>query len=203
MRLAISALLLARIFATPARADEVLWTLDPNHTSVEFSVEHMLVSRVRGVFLRVSGSGRFDSADRRKSSIEVVIDTASLSSNQEARDAHLKSDAFFDVKQFPSMVFKSRRVEIDRKGRVRMFGDLTIKNVTREVELEVKGPTAELKDLDGHVRIGASATCKLDRRDFGLTWNRKLESGGLLVGHEVLITIETEFIKKQPESSVH
>lgn len=174
---------------------QITYELDPAHTAVHFSVRHMMVSNVRGEFGKTSGKVIFDPASPANSTVEATIDVSTISTRDEQRDGHLKSADFLDVEKFPSITFRSTKVEAGEGGG-KVTGDLTIHGVTREITLEVEGPTAEAKDPWGNQRIGASATAKLSRKDFGLVWNASLETGGVLVGDEVKITIDVEAIRK-------
>jgi polyisoprenoid-binding protein YceI len=154
----------------------------------------MMVSNVRGQFTKVSGTIKFDSANPANSSVEATIDAASIDTHDPQRDTHLKSDDFFDVGKFPTLTFRSKRIEVHIDGG-KVTGDLTMHGVTEEITLDVEGPTPENKDPWGKYRIGLSATTKLSRKDFGLTWNSALETGGVLVGDEVKITIDVEAVR--------
>ena len=182
--------------ATSVGAQPAAWTIDSAHTTVEFSVRHMMVSNVKGAFGSISGAATWDGRNLSTASVEAVIDVASISTREPKRDAHLKSADFFDVEKFPTLTFKSTKIEAAGAGQAKMTGDLTIRGVTKSVVLDVTGPTPEVKDLSGGVRVGASAATTISRKDFGLHWNRALEAGGVLVGDEVKITIDVELIKK-------
>ncbi|MGA2753547.1 MAG: YceI family protein [Terracidiphilus sp.] len=170
------------------------YEIDPTHSSAHFSVRHMMVSNVRGQFTKVSGTIKFDPANPASSSVEATINAASIDTHDPQRDTHLKSGDFFDVETFPTLTFRSKRIE-SHSGGGKVTGDLTIHGVTREITLDVEGPTPENKDPWGKYRIGISATTKLSRKDFGLTWNTTLETGGVLVGDEVKITIDVEAVR--------
>ncbi|HEU4642128.1 MAG TPA: YceI family protein [Gemmatimonadaceae bacterium] len=167
------------------------WQIDPAHTGVEFAVKHMMISTVKGRFTHVSGTIRLDESNPARSSVEATIDATSIDTRVEQRDAHLRSADFLDADRFPSITFRSTRVVPRGEGRAEVTGDLVIHGVTRQITLEVE-EQGRLKDPYGNDRVGFSATGKLDRRDFGLTWNQTLEAGGLLVGNEVRISIEVE-----------
>jgi len=173
------------------------YTIDSAHSSAQFSVRHMMMSNVRGEFSSVSGTLIYDPKNPGASKIEAVIDVNSISTREPKRDAHLKSADFFDTAKYPTLTFKSKQVWKEGAG-LKAKGDLTMHGVTREVVLDVSGPTAEMKDPWGNQRIGASATTKLNRKDWGLVWNQALETGGVLVGEEVQITIDVEAVKKAP-----
>jgi polyisoprenoid-binding protein YceI len=170
------------------------YVIDPAHSSVHFSVRHLMVSNVRGEFSKVSGTVQFDKEHPENSIIEATIDPASIQTRDAQRDTHLKSADFLDVEKFPAMTFRSKKIVTDSGG-AKVTGDLTIHGVTREITLDVEGPTEEIKDPWGKQRIGASATAKLSRKDFGLTWNAALETGGVMIGDEVKITIDAEVVR--------
>lgn len=170
------------------------YTIDPAHSAVHFSVRHMMLSNVRGEFTRLSGTIKFDPADPAHSSIEASIETASISTRDEKRDGHLKSADFLDVEKFPAITFRSKQITVGNDD-AKVTGDLTIHGVTREVTLDIEGPSVEVKDPWGKQRVGATATTKLNRKDFGLTWNAALETGGVMVGDEVKVTIDIEAVR--------
>ena len=172
------------------------WTLDGAHTQTQFKVRHMMISNVTGEFTKITGSFQYNPADPALSVVEATIDASSIETREANRDAHLKSADFFDVENYPNLTFKSKRFEKAGKGEYKVTGDLTIRDVTREVVLDVEGPTDELKDPWGNSRIGVTATTHINRKDFGLTWNVALEAGGILVGDDIKITIEAEFTKQ-------
>lgn len=171
------------------------WTVDPAHAVAEFKVKHMMISNVKGQFAKVTGRLTRDENDIAKSQVEAVIEAASLETRDAQRDAHLKSADFFHAEQFPTLTFKSTSIKSVREGELAVEGDLTIRGVTRKVVFSVDGPTAPAKDPWGNTRIAVSATTKINRKDFGLTWNAALETGGILVGEEVTITLDVEFVK--------
>ena len=170
------------------------YTIDPAHSSAQFSVRHMMISNVKGEFGKVSGTISYDPSNLKGSKIEAVIDVSSINTREPDRDAHLKSTDFFDAAQFPNLTFRSNEFRKDGDG-LEVHGDLTIRHVTRPVVLSVEEPTVEAKDPWGNLRIGASATTKLNRKDWGLVWNQVLETGGVMVGNEVKITLDIEAIK--------
>ena len=173
---------------------QITYEIDTVHSSIHFSVRHMMVSNVRGEFAKVSGTIKYDTDNPANSTVEATIDASSINTRDPQRDTHLKSADFLDVEKFPTLTFHSRKIE-SHQGGGKVKGDLTIHGVTREIVLEVEGPTPEVKDTGGKQRIGASATTKLSRKDFGLTWNGVLESGGVIVGDEVKITIDVEAVR--------
>ncbi len=170
------------------------WNIDPVHSGAEFKVKHMMISNVKGHFPKVTGSLMLES-DIAKSEVEASIDAASIETRDPQRDAHLKSADFFDVEKYPTLSFKSTGVKRLGDEELAVEGDLTIHGVTRKVTFSVEGPTSPAKDPWGNTRVGVSATTKINRKDFGLTWNAALETGGILVGDEVTITLDVQFIK--------
>lgn len=186
----------AFVLALPAAAPAGTWELDSAHTGVQFKVRHLMVSYVRGDFEKVSGEIIYDEQDVSKSSADITIDVASINTRVAKRDKHLRSPDFLDVAKHPSITFKSKKVEKTGNGKLKMTGDLTIRGATREVVLEVEGPTPPIKDLQGKTRVGGIASTRINRKDFGLTWNKALETGGVVVGDEVEITIDIEILKE-------
>ena len=178
--------------ATPQTAT---WNLDPVHSVAEFKVKHMMISNVKGQFTTISGSLALDETDIANSRVEATIDATSINTRDAQRDAHLKSPDFFDVEKFPTLSFQSTAVKRTGDEELAVTGDLTIHGVTRQVVFNVEGPTAPGKDPWGNTRVGLSAVTKINRKDFGLTWNSALETGGILVGDEVTITLDVQFVK--------
>jgi polyisoprenoid-binding protein YceI len=157
----------------------------------------MMVSTVRGDFSKVAGTIEYDPANPTASKVEATIDVGTINTREAKRDTHLRSEDFFDTAKFPSMKFVSKRVEPAGSGRLKVTGDLTMRGVTREVVLDVEGPTQEVKDARGNIKMGASATTRVNRKDFGLVWNRALDGGGVVVGDEVTINLDVELNKKK------
>ncbi len=188
--------LLIALLAIPTFAWAAAWNIDPDHSNAQFKVQHMVITNVRGNFPDVQGSVTIDDRDISKSTVDVTIAAASLDTNHEKRDNHLKSADFFDVEKYPALTFKSKKVEQNGDGGLKVLGDLTIRGVSKEVELLVSGPTQSITDPWGNTRKGAQATTRINRKDFGLTWNKTLETGGLVVGDEVEISIEVELIEQ-------
>jgi polyisoprenoid-binding protein YceI len=187
----------AAILAAPALSlaqTTSTWKVDDAHTHSSFTIRHMVISNVRGEFGKTSGTLTLDEKDLTKSSVEATIDVASIDTRVADRDAHLRSPDFFDAAKYPTITFKSTRVEKAGEGKLKVTGDLTMRGVTKPVVLEVTGPTAEVKDPWGNVRRGFAASGKLDRREWGLTWNKAIEAGPV-VGDEVKLEIEGELIK--------
>jgi polyisoprenoid-binding protein YceI len=180
--------------ATP-QATTSTWNIDPVHSVAEFKVKHMMISNVKGQFTSVKGTLVLDETDLAKSQVETFVDVASITTRDPQRDTHLKSADFLDVEKFPALSFKSTRISRSGDGELAVTGDLTIHGVTRNVTFAVEGPTPPAKDPWGNTRLGLSATTKISRKDFGLTWNAALETGGILVGEEVTITLDVQYIK--------
>jgi polyisoprenoid-binding protein YceI len=171
------------------------WNLDPAHTVAEFKVKHMMIANVKGHFSRISGVLIRDESDPANDRVEATIEAASIETSNEQRDGHLKSADFFHVEKFPTLHFKSTGIKIAGEGELSVEGDLTIRGVTRKVRFAVEGPTPAAKDPWGNTRIGISASTRINRKDFGLTWNTALETGGILVGDDVTITLDAQFVK--------
>jgi polyisoprenoid-binding protein YceI len=172
------------------------WNIDPAHSHVEFSVKHLMISTVRGRFGIVRGTIQSDDADPAKGQAEIEIDVDSIDTRESRRDAHLRSADFFDVEKFPKITFRSTRLTDVKGDRFRLVGDLTIHGVTREVALDATSE-GRARDPWGGERAGFSATTKIKRSDFGLTWNQALETGGVVVGDDVKISLDVEIVKAQ------
>src|SRR6266403_172339 len=194
LRIALTAGLAAAL-SLPAAANSN-WQIDPAHSSAQFSVRHMAISNVRGAFSQVTGSVVFDDKDVSKSTVDVTMDANSVDTRVPDRDNDLRSEKFFDVARYPSITFKSRKVEQLAPGKLKVTGDLTIRGTTKEVVLDVEGPTAPMKDPWGNTRTAANATTKINRQDFGVKWNATLDNGGVVVGDDVSIIIDVELVKK-------
>jgi len=179
------------LVAASAAAEVETWNLDAAHSAAQFSVRHLGISTVRGAFTKLSGTLKYDPADPAKTSLEATIDTNSIDTRVEMRDKDLRSPNFFDVEKFPTLTFVSKRVEPAGAGNLRVTGDLTMHGVTKEVVLEVEGPTPPIQDRRGNSHMGASATTKINRNDFGVS------GGAVVVSDEVTITIDAEFVKAQ------
>jgi polyisoprenoid-binding protein YceI len=178
-----------------ATANLVTWKIDPAHSNAEFKVKHMMISNVKGGFNGLNGTLIEDTSNPTLSHVDATIDVSTISTGDAQRDAHLKSADFFHHEQHPNMTFHSTRIEKKGSGEFAVIGDLTIHGVTRTVVFAVEGPSAPGKDPWGNTRIGLSATTKINRKDFDLTWNAALETGGILVGEEVQITLDAQFIQ--------
>jgi polyisoprenoid-binding protein YceI len=171
------------------------YKIDPAHSTAQFVVRHMMITNVRGAFSNISGSVTWDGANPSQSKVEAIIDATTIQTNEANRDTHLKSADFLEVEKFPTINFKGTGVKSTGDDELEVRGDLTIHGVSKPIALKVDGPTAEGKDPWGNARIGASATTKIKRSDFGLMWNSALETGGFLVGDDLKIEIELSLIK--------
>jgi polyisoprenoid-binding protein YceI len=171
------------------------WNIDPAHSSAAFTVRHMMVSNVKGSFGRMEGTVDFDGNNIAGIKANAKIDTTTITTNNEKRDAHLKSADFFDVNAHPTITFVSKRAEAAGAGKFRLVGDLTMRGVTKEVVLEVEGPT-EPFTAQGAQRVGATATTTLNRQDYGVSWSRALDGGGVVVSDEVRVTLELALVRK-------
>ena len=191
----ITALITAVLFV-PTLSSASSWQIDPDHSSIQFKVRHLMVSNVKGVFHKVSGLIEIDDKEITRSRVSVTIETASVDTGVAKRDEDLRNAAFFDAARYPTMTFVTKKVVQSGPDGLKVTGDLTIHGVTREVTLDVDGPTPAVKDPWGGMRRGASATTRINRKDFGLTYNKVLETGGVMVGDEVAISLEVEMIRK-------
>jgi polyisoprenoid-binding protein YceI len=171
------------------------WKLDSSHSTVQFSVRHMMITNVRGEFGQVAGVVVYDPNRPEQAKVDVTIAVDSINTREPKRDAHLKSADFFDVERHPDLTFRSESVRRVGAQKLTIEGQLTIRGVTRPVTLEVEGPTSEHKDPWGNTRVGASATAKIRRSDFQMTWNAALEAGGVLVGDEVTLSIDVSLVR--------
>jgi polyisoprenoid-binding protein YceI len=194
LTLAVSAPAAAQAPAAAPAAAPNTWTIDSAHTSSAFAVKHMMVSTVRGAFGKTEGTITWDGKDVSTIKADVTIDATTITTNNEKRDTHLKSKDFFDVASFPTITFKSKKAEAAGAGKFKVVGDLTMRGVTKEVTLDVEGPSQPLI-AQGRARVGATATTKVNRQDYGVSWSRSLDGGGVVVSDEVVITIEMELVK--------
>ncbi len=187
---------LAAVLAVSAAATTTTWQIDPQHTAAGFAVKHLMISTVRGQFKGVSGAVNWEDQDISKSTVDITIDASTVDTSEPKRDADLKSDKFFDVAKYPTITFKSKKIEQVSAGKLKITGDLTIHGATKEAVLDVEGPTPPVKDPWGNTRVAANATTKINRQDFGVKWNANMDGGGVVVGDDVAITIDLEMIKK-------
>jgi polyisoprenoid-binding protein YceI len=178
----------------PTFGGTTTYKVDPKHSDAQFAVTHLMISTVRGEFHGINGTVVYDDGDVSKSSVEVTIDANSVDTREPDRDKDLKSANFFDVANHPTFTFKSTKVEAAGTGKLKVTGDLTIRGVTKPVVLEVTVPKAPIKDPWGLQRTAISGATKINRQDFGVSWNKKLDSGGVVVGDDVDITLDVEMI---------
>lgn len=201
MKRALSAAITVAALSLPlfaqAPAEAPVWTIDTAHSTAEFAVRHMMVSKVKGRFGKVTGTVTGDLAKPETAAVDVTIDASSIDTDNDDRDKHLRSADFFEVETYPTITFKSKKIEKAGDG-YRMTGDLTMHGVTRQVALAVEGPAEPIK-AGKVLRSGASATTRLSRKDYGLVWNRALEAGGVAVSDEVDVTIELELVQRIAE----
>ncbi len=179
---------------TPA-ANAPHWALDPAHSAVGFSVRHLMITNVRGEFETFAGDVAYDAAHPEATRITATVDVASLSTREAKRDADLKGPLFFDAENHPKMTFVSKRAVAAGEGAIEVTGDLTIRGVTREVILSVRDVSGPQADMFGNQRMGATASTRIKRSDFGMTWNKALETGGVVVGDVVTIGLEVSLVK--------
>jgi polyisoprenoid-binding protein YceI len=185
-------------FSTAAHA--ATYQIDGAHSTAGFTVRHMMVSNVSGAFTKMSGTVDWDPANPLQSKVDVTIEAASVNTRNEGRDKHLRSADFFDTDNHPSITFKSKRVDKASDGHLRLVGDLTLRGVTKEVVLDVEGPTPEVL-TQGAYRVGATATTRINRKDFGVNYSRAMDNGGVVVSDEVRINIDVELVRKAPPAS--
>ena len=196
MKHRITTMIVWLVLAIPVFTHAATWQIDPEHSSFQFKIRHLTVSNVKGDFSKVKGIVAIDDQDITKLTVEVTLDAASINTGHAKRDEHLRSPDFFDVTQYPTITFVSKKVTKAGMNKLKVIGNLTIHGMTKEITVDVEGPSPEVKDPWGNFRRGATATANIDRRDFGLKWNKVLDSGGLVVGEEVNIYIEVELVRK-------
>ena len=183
-------------WAVPALTVASTWEIDPAHTSAQFAVKHLVISTVRGQLGKVTGTVHLDESDIAKSSVQASIDAAAINTREPKRDQDLRGPDFLDVAKYPTITFTSKKVEKVSDDTYKATGDLTIHGVTKEVVLTVQGSPQPLKDPMGHVKMGGVATTRINRQDFGVSWSKSLDGGGLVVGDDVDVTIDVEVAKK-------
>lgn len=188
----------AAVLTGPANAGTTTYQIDPRHSSAGFGVTHLMISTVRGVFHGVNGTVVWDDSNPANSTVNVTIDATTIDTQEPGRDTDLKSPNFFDVAKFPAITFKSTKVEQDGPGKLKVTGDLTIHGVTKQVVLGATAPKAPIKDPWGLTRTAVSGTTKLNRKDFGLVWNKDLDGGGVMIGDDVDITLDVEMVIPPP-----
>ena len=184
------------ILLAPLHVFAATYIIDPAHSTIGFKVKHLMVTNVNGVFEKFKGTVNIDEKDIAKSKVDVTIEMASINTNITKRDDHLRSPDFFDVAKFPTMTFISTKVEKTGSDKLKVTGNLTIKGVTKQVILNVEGPTGEVKSPQGDVKRGASAAATINRQDFGVSWSKKLDGGGMVVADDVYISIDTELTRQ-------
>ncbi len=184
------------LLSIPMLASGATYQIDPDHSSFQFKVRHMTVSNVTGEFKKIKGIASIDENDLTRLTVEVTLDAASVNTDQAKRDEHLKSGDFLDVAKYPTITFVSKKVIRVDQNRLKVVGDLTIHGVTKEVSVDVDGPSPEVKDPGGNIRRGATGTLKINRKDFGMVWHKTLDNGGLVVGDDVNISVEVELVRK-------
>ena len=187
----------ALILASQSAAGQSTWNIDPAHSAAQFEVRHLMISNVRGEFGKMTGTVLFDGKDYSTIKAEAVIDVASINTRVQKRDADLRSPNFFDAATYPTIRFKSKRVENIRGGNFNLVGDLTMRGVTKEIGLNVTA-TPVVKGMGGESRIGAHATSTVNRQDYGIKWNRSMDAGGVVVGDEVQIILDLELVLEAP-----
>jgi polyisoprenoid-binding protein YceI len=190
-----SRLILGTMLLSSSSLFAATWAFDESHSTVEFSVRHMMITNVKGRLGGIKGTIDMDDKDLSKSKVDVSLEAGTINTENAKRDEHLKSPDFFDVQKFPQIKFVSKKVT-KNKDNIRVSGDLTIRGITKPVDLTVDGPTPSIKDPWGKVKRGFSATTKINRKDFGITWNKSLDGGGVVVGDEVKINIEAQLQEK-------
>ena len=193
------ALALAAVLPSLAAAEATSWTIDPAHTSSQFSVKHLVISTVRGQFGKTTGTLKLDEKDLTKSAVDATVDVTTIDTRVADRDKHLKSPDFFDAEKYPTMTFKSTKVAKAGKDKLKVTGDLTLKGTTKPVVFDVSYTPAAITGMKGESRRGFSATTKINRKDFGLNWSKVVEAGPV-VGDEVTVVIDAEAIKEQPKA---
>jgi len=184
------------LMAFPLLSSAATYQVDPDHSSIQFKIRHLTVSNVTGTFNKFSGTAMIDDQAPTTLKVEATIDAASVDTGHVKRDEHLKGPDFFDVTKYPTITFVSKKVEKVEPGKLKIIGDLMMHGVAREVTVDVEGPTPEIKDPWGNLRRGASGTAKINRNDFGITWNKVLDTGGLVIGEEVNVYVEVEWVRK-------
>jgi polyisoprenoid-binding protein YceI len=189
------AVAITTFFFLPALAAQDVWNIDTSHSSIQFQVKHLMISDVRGEFRKMSGQILFDGKGYSTVKADVVIQVASIDTRESKRDEHLRSADFFDAARYPTIIFKSKRVEGISERKFNLVGDLTMRGVTKEVTLDVEA-THAIKGMQGETRIGAQATALLNRQDYGIKWNRALDAGGVVVSDEVRIILNLELVRQ-------
>ena len=196
MKFVIPVMLALILVLVSGSATASVWKIDPEHSNIMFQVRHLGLAEVKGIFRKFEGTVNLED-NSAKSSVKVTIDAASIDTGVEKRDEHLRTADFFDVAKYPTITFVSKKVTPAGKGKLKVIGDLTMHGITKEVVLQVTGPSKELKDPKGNIRRGLAATTTINRPDFGLTYNSVLENGVLAIGNRVTINVEAELVKEK------
>jgi len=196
MKRSIIVLLVCLAMGMPLIAGAATYQLDTDHSSIQFKIRHLTVSNVTGTFNKLKGAASVEGEDLATLKAEMTIDAASVDTGHQKRDEHIRTADFLDVAKYPTITFVSKKVVKADPGKLRITGDLTLHGVTREITVDLEGPTPEVKDPWGNFRRGATGTAKIDRRDFGITWNKALDTGGLVVGNEIGIQVDIEWVRK-------
>jgi polyisoprenoid-binding protein YceI len=197
MKRSIFAFILSLFLTIPVLSQAASYQIDPDHSSFQFKIRHLMVSNVKGDFTKSKGSVVMDDNDVTSLKLELTIEAASVNTAHAKRDEHLRGPDFFDVAKYPTVTFVSKKVMQAGQGKLKVTGDLTLHGVTREVTVDVEGPTPEVKDPWGNFRRGATGTARINRKDFGIVWNKTLEAGGVVVGEDVDIYVEVELVKQK------
>jgi len=196
MKRSIMVLLICLAMGMPQIAAAATYQLDADHSSIQFKIRHLTVSNVTGTFNKFKGSASMEGEDPSTLKAEVTIEATSVDTGNQKRDEHLRTADFLEAAKYPTITFISKKVMKGDPGKLKLIGDLTLHGVTREITVDLEGPTPEIKDPWGNFRRGTTGTAKIDRRDFGITWNKALDTGGLVVGNEVGIYVEVEWVRK-------
>ena len=194
-RLLAAALVLALGLSGLASADT--WVLDPAHSTSTFTARHMMITNVTGVFETTKGTLEYTPGETNSVKADIAIETKTINTRNTRRDDHLRSNDFLNAEKFPAITFKSKRVQNVKPESFELVGDLTIRDVTKEVVLKVDGPSAPIKDPQGNRRVGANASTTINRKDFGVNWSRAIEAGGVVVGDEIKINLEVQAVEKK------
>jgi polyisoprenoid-binding protein YceI len=196
MRPSIRSLALVLGLVVPTLGHAATWEVDPVHSTVGFAIRHMMISTVRGHFRTFTATATGDPAAPTAATIVATIDATTIDTANEKRDTHLKTADFLDVEKFPTIAFTSKKIESAGQGKVKVTGDLTLHGVTKQVVVDVEGPTPTIKDPMGNTKAGAHATARINRKDFGIVWNKAMDGGGIMLGEEIDISIDIEAVKK-------
>jgi polyisoprenoid-binding protein YceI len=188
---------LSLVLTLPTLARAETWVIDPAHTVSGFTVRHMMITNVTGVFESTKGTIEYAIGDPNTIKADITIETRSVNTRIARRDDDLRSDNFFNAEKFPTIIFRSKRVQNVKPGSFELVGDLTIRDVTKEVVLKVEGPSQPIRDPQGNRRVGATASASINRKDFNINYNRMIEAGGVVVGDEVKINLEVEAVEKK------